>query len=75
MTNRLFSCIHGSPADTRCDLCDEPETCSCFPHGPDDPCTCDGFTTNGDECFCYPGHVVGCTCDIAWDCEHRHRQS
>jgi len=35
----------------------------CCPHGPDDPCGCDG-------CWACPGHVVGCTCDIAWDCEH-----
>lgn len=30
------------------------------PHGPDEPCTCDG-------CWCCEGHVVGCTCDINWD--------
>lgn len=41
------------------------EGCGCFPHGPDEPCTCDG-------CWACIGHVVGCTCDIAWDCEHRH---
>ena len=36
------------------------------PHGPDDPCTCDG-------CWACAGHVVGCTCDIDWDklCERR----
>ena len=31
-----------------------------IPHGPDEPCTCDG-------CWDCKGHVVGCTCDIAWD--------
>lgn len=36
---------------------------ACFPHGPDDPCSCDG-------CWDCEGGVVGCTCDIAWDCEH-----
>lgn len=36
------------------------------PHGPDEPCTCDGTTVSGDPCVC-TGHVVGCTCDIAWD--------
>lgn len=30
------------------------------PHGPDEPCTCDG-------CWACKGHVVGCTCDIDWD--------
>ena len=28
-----------------------------------EPCTCGG-------CWACEGHVVGCTCDIAWDCEH-----
>jgi hypothetical protein len=37
--------------------------CGCWPHGPDEPCTCDGCTS-------CTGRVVGCTCDIAWDCEH-----
>lgn len=40
-----------------------PDACNCFPHSPNDPCTCDG-------CHACAGHVVGCTCDIAWDCEH-----
>lgn len=31
-----------------------------FPHGPNEPCTCDG-------CWACAGHVVGCTCDIDWD--------
>lgn len=35
----------------------------CYPHGPDEPCTCDG-------CWACAGHVVGCTCDIDWGCEH-----
>ena len=30
------------------------------PHGPGEPCTCDGCA------FC-SGHELGCTCDIAWD--------
>ena len=30
------------------------------PHGPDEPCTCNG-------CWHCTGHVVGCTCDIDWD--------
>lgn len=38
--------------------------CQCWPHGPDDPCTCPGCT------FC-TGHEIGCTCDIGWDCEHK----
>lgn len=42
---------------------EEEEECNCFPHGPDDPCTCEG-------CWACTGNVVGCTCDIAWDCEH-----
>lgn len=42
--------------------------CGCFPHGPDEPCTCTG-------CWACAGHVVGCTCDIAWDCEHRRSSS
>lgn len=37
------------------------------PHGPDEPCTCDGYTVGGEKCVCWPGRVVGCTCDIAWD--------
>lgn len=37
--------------------------CGCFPHGPNEPCTCDG-------CGACEGHVIGCTCDIKWDCEH-----
>lgn len=41
----------------------------CFPHGPDEPCTCDGRTADGQACIC-SGHVIGCTCDIAWDCNH-----
>ena len=41
------------------------DECNCFPHGPDEPCTCDG-------CWACAGHVVGCTCDVAWDCEHRY---
>lgn len=31
-----------------------------MPHGPDEPCTCGG-------CWACLGHVMGCTCDIAWD--------
>lgn len=30
------------------------------PHGPDEPCTCDG-------CGACKGRQVGCTCDIDWD--------
>lgn len=30
------------------------------PHGPDEPCTCDG-------CWACSGHEQGCTCDIDWD--------
>jgi hypothetical protein len=40
------------------------------PHGPDEPCTCDGLTTGGERCVCWPGHVVGCTCDIDWEAAH-----
>jgi hypothetical protein len=36
------------------------------PHGPDDPCTCDGTTSRGERCVCV-GHVIGCTCDIDWE--------
>lgn len=36
---------------------------ACFPHTTDEPCTCDG-------CGACAGHELGCTCDIAWDCEH-----
>jgi hypothetical protein len=39
-------------------------TCDCFPHGPDEACTCDG-------CWACEGREIGCTCDIAWDCEHK----
>lgn len=38
--------------------------CNCFPHSADEPCTCAG-------CWACSGHVIGCTCDINWDCEHR----
>lgn len=37
------------------------------PHGPDEPCTCRGWTIHHEKCFCYPGQVPGCTCDIDWD--------
>lgn len=30
------------------------------PHGPDEPCTCDGCR----HCW---GHQDGCTCDIDWE--------
>jgi hypothetical protein len=30
------------------------------PHGPDEPCTCEG-------CWACTGNEVGCTCDIDWD--------
>lgn len=40
------------------------------PHGPEEPCACNGYV-NGDpaqgKCTCFPGGIVGCTCDIAWD--------
>ncbi|AIK69368.1 hypothetical protein SEA_DALLAS_160 [Mycobacterium phage Dallas] len=36
---------------------------ACFPHGPDDSCTCAG-------CWDCDGLIVGCTCDIDWGCEH-----
>lgn len=35
-----------------------------FPHGPDEPCTCDDC--HGGRYGC-TGHVIGCTCDIEWD--------
>lgn len=35
--------------------------CTGFPHGPTEPCTCDGCT----QCT---GRVTGCTCDIDWPC-------
>lgn len=41
----------------------ESKECNCFPHGPDEPCTCEG-------CWACEGHVKGCTCDINWDCKH-----
>lgn len=44
-----------------------------MPHGPDEPCTCDGTTINGDACVC-PGHVLGCTCDIDWETAHLLRE-
>jgi hypothetical protein len=34
------------------------------PHGPDEPCTCDGCHEGKTGCT---GHVYGCTCDIYWD--------
>lgn len=37
-----------------------------MPHGPNEPCTCDGTTSDGGDCYC-DGRAVGCTCDIAWD--------
>lgn len=43
---------------------ERPKECNCFPHGPDQPCTCEG-------CWACSGHQLGCTCDINWDCEHR----
>lgn len=36
-------------------------TCNCYPHGPDEPCTCSG-------CWACPGGEVGCACDINWSC-------
>ncbi len=42
-------------------MCEE-----CCPHGPGEPCTCPGCW---GDCVA-PGHIVGCTCDIGWDCEH-----
>lgn len=30
------------------------------PHGPDEPCTCEG-------CPACKGKVYGCTCDVDWD--------
>jgi hypothetical protein len=42
-------------------------SCGCYPHGPEEPCTCDGRTSSGTDCYC-KGRVVGCTCDINWDC-------
>ena len=50
------------PAGEVIDPANDP--CNCFPHGPNDPCTCDG-------CWACNGHEIGCSCDIAWDCEHR----
>lgn len=45
-----------------------------FPHGPDEPCTCDGYTSHREtwgtpqgRCVCWPGRELGCTCDIEWD--------
>lgn len=35
------------------------------PHGPDEPCTCDG-------CWACAGHVVGCTCDVDWERLYAH---
>jgi len=37
------------------------------PHGPDDPCTCEG-------CWACKGAEVGCTCDIDWDKLYGHDQ-
>jgi hypothetical protein len=31
-----------------------------FPHGPNEPCTCEG-------CWACKGHEMNCTCDIEWD--------
>jgi len=54
--------------------------CDCYPHGPDEPCTCDGCGGCEQEAlkilgnspvakwFGSKGHVLGCTCDINWDC-------
>jgi len=33
------------------------------PHGPEEPCTCDG-SCGAEMC---KGNTIGCTCDIAWD--------
>lgn len=47
-----------------------------IPHGPNEPCTCDGTardgspcgaTFDGQTCGAVGGHLLGCTCDIAWD--------
>jgi hypothetical protein len=38
------------------------------PHGPDDPCTCDG-------CWACAGHVVACTCDIDWNALYESKWS
>lgn len=37
------------------------------PHGPDEPCTCDG-------CGACAGHERDCTCDIDWDEIHELRE-
>ena len=44
-------------------LAESRDQCTCWPHAADEACTCDG-------CSVCSGAVVGCTCDIAWDCEH-----
>jgi len=42
--------------------------CTGFPHGPTEPCTCDGTAADGTPCGACTGHVTGCTCDIDWSC-------
>jgi hypothetical protein len=34
---------------------------ACIPHGPEDPCTCDGV-----NCIC-SGAEIGCCCDVQWE--------
>jgi hypothetical protein len=50
-------------------LTDDSQVCRCWPHGPDDPCLCDGRYASGAS-GCCAGHEPGCCCDIGWDCEH-----
>ena len=43
------------------------------PSGPDEPCTftqplhVHGSSGPDGKCVCYPGHQMGCTCDIDWE--------
>lgn len=44
-----------------------------MPHGPDEPCTCDGCHNGETGCT---GRTPGCTCDIDWSAAaelHRDR--
>jgi hypothetical protein len=50
-----------------------------MPHGPNEPCTCDGLAIDGSpcgamlegqQCGAAGGHLLGCPCDIDWETAH-----
>jgi len=54
--------LDAADQDPRLDAAGPADPASACPHGPDQPCTCEG-------CWACGGHVVvvGCTCDVDWD--------